>query len=179
MEEKESSKERLIDKIRINTKSEEQILSKEFEENILCCCFDYDLTVSEFKAFNELKKKVIGLYDNQNSEHEKNLQELLNKTRELLNNDNSSEITQITTKENNDENINENEKMWRKIGFQTGEPRNDFRAGGIFSLDFIKKTLFWQNLLIGCLLSENKIYLCKVKEIKSNKDNGNQKELQG
>ena len=65
MEEKESSKERLIDKIRINTKSEEQILSKEFEENILCCCFDYDLTVSEFKAFNELKKKVIGLYDNQ------------------------------------------------------------------------------------------------------------------
>ena len=137
MEEKESSKERLIDKIRINTKSEEQILSKEFEENILCCCFDYDLTVSEFKAFNELKKKVIGLYDNQNSEHEKNLQELLNKTRELLNNDNSSEITQITTKENNDENINENEKMWRKIGFQTGEPRNDFRAGGIFSLDFM------------------------------------------
>ena len=104
MEEKESSKERLIDKIRINTKSEEQILSKEFEENILCCCFDYDLTVSEFKAFNELKKKVIGSYDNQNSEHEKNLQELLNKTRELLNNDNSSEITQITTKENNDEN---------------------------------------------------------------------------
>ena len=27
--------------------------------------------------------------------------------------------------------------MWRKIGFQTGEPRNDFRAGGIFSLDFM------------------------------------------
>ena len=137
MEEKESSKDRLIDKIRINRKSEEQILSKTFEENILCCCFDYDLTVSEFKSFNDLKKKVISPYDNQNSEHEKILQELFNKTKELLNNDNSSEITQITTNENNDKDNNENEKMWKKIGFQTGEPRNDFRAGGIFSLDFM------------------------------------------
>ena len=137
MEEKESSKDRLIGKIRINTKSEEQILSKSFEENILCCCFDYDLTVSEFKSFNDLKKKVISSYDNQNPEHEKILQELFNKTKELLNNDNISETTQITTKENNDENNNENEKIWRKIGFQTGEPRNDFRAGGIFSLEFM------------------------------------------
>jgi len=137
MEEKESSKDRLIGKIRINTKSEEQILSKSFEENILCCCFDYDLTVSEFKSFNDLKKKVISSYDNQNPEHEKILQELFNKTKELLNNDNISETTQITTKENTDENNNENEKIWRKIGFQTGEPRNDFRAGGIFSLEFM------------------------------------------
>jgi hypothetical protein len=137
MEEKESSKDRLIGKIRINTKSEEQILSKSFEENILCCCFDYDLTVSEFKSFNDLKKKVISSYDNQNPEHEKILQELFNKTKELLNNDNISETTQITTRENTDENNNENEKIWRKIGFQTGEPRNDFRAGGIFSLEFM------------------------------------------
>ena len=136
MEEKESSKDRLIPKIRNNARSEEQILPKTFEENILCCCIDYDLTVSEFKVFNDLKMKVISSYDNQNPEHEKNLQELFNKTKELLNNDNSSEITQITTKENNDEN-NENEKIWRKIGFQSGEPRNDFRAGGIFSLDFM------------------------------------------
>ena len=136
MEEKESSKDRLIPKIRNNARSEEQILPKTFEENILCCCIDYDLTVSEFKVFNDLKMKVISSYDNQNPEHEKHLQELFNKTKELLNNDNSSEITQITTKENNDEN-NENEKIWRKIGFQSGEPRNDFRAGGIFSLDFM------------------------------------------
>ena len=137
MEEKESSKDILIGKVRINTKSAEQILSKSFEENILCCCFDYDLTVSEFKSFNDLKKKVISSYDNQNPEHEKILQELFNKTKELLNNDNISETTQITTRENTDENNNENEKIWRKIGFQTGEPRNDFRAGGIFSLEFM------------------------------------------
>ena len=137
MEEKESSKDKLINKIRINVKSEEQILPKTLEENLLCCCIDYDLTFSEFKSFNELKKKVSLSYDNQNPEHEKSLQDLFNKTKELLNNDNLSETTQITTKENNDENNKENEKIWRKIGFQTGEPRNDFRAGGIFSLDFM------------------------------------------
>ena len=137
MEEKESSKDKLINKIRINVKSEEQILPKTLEENLLCCCIDYDLTFSEFKSFNELKKKVSLSYDNQNPEHEKSLQDLFNKTKELLNNDNLSETTQITTKENNDENNKESEKIWRKIGFQTGEPRNDFRAGGIFSLDFM------------------------------------------
>ena len=137
MEEKESSKDKLINKIRINVKSEEQILPKTLEENLLCCCINYDLTFSEFKSFNELKKKVSLSYDNQNPEHEKSLQDLFNKTKELLNNDNLSETTQITTKENNEENNKENEKIWRKIGFQTGEPRNDFRAGGIFSLDFM------------------------------------------
>ena len=137
MEEKESSKDKLINKIRINVKSEEQILPKTLEENLLCCCINYDLTFSEFKSFNELKKKVSLSYDNQNPEHEKSLQDLFNKTKELLNNDNLSETTQITTKENNDENNKESEKIWRKIGFQTGEPRNDFRAGGIFSLDFM------------------------------------------
>ena len=137
MEEKESSKDKLINKIRINVKSEEQILPKTLEENLLCCCINYDLTFSEFKSFNELKKKVSLSYDNQNPEHEKSLQDLFNKTKELLNDDNLSETTQITTKENNDENNKENEKIWRKIGFQTGEPRNDFRAGGIFSLDFM------------------------------------------
>ena len=137
MEEKESSKDKLINRIRINVKSEEQILPKTLEENLLCCCIDYDLTFTEFKSFNELKKKVSLAYDNQNPEHEKTLQDLFNKTKELLNNDNLSETTQITTRENNEENNKETEKIWRQIGFQTGEPRNDFRAGGIFSLDFM------------------------------------------
>ena len=137
MEEKESSKDKLINRIRINVKSEEQILPKTLEENLLCCCIDYDLTFTEFKSFNELKKKVSLPYDNQNPEHEKTLQDLFNKTKELLNNDNLSEATQITTRENNEENNKETEKIWRQIGFQTGEPRNDFRAGGIFSLDFM------------------------------------------
>ena len=143
MEENEGAKEKLIENINIQSQvrnnliSGEQIIPKSFEEKLCCCCLNYDLTVAEFKSFNLLKKKVIPSYNPQNEEHEKTLQELFNKTKELLNNDNniSSEITEITTKESN--NDDEIEKIWRKIGFQTKEPRTDFRAGGIYSLDLM------------------------------------------
>ena len=144
MEENENEKEKLIENINIQNKirnnliSGDQIIPKAFEEKLCCCCINYDLTVSEYKSFNSLKKKVIPSYNAQNEEHEKTLKELFNKTKELLNNDNnisSSEITEITTKESSNE--DENEKIWRKIGFQTKEPRNDFRGGGIYSLDLM------------------------------------------
>jgi hypothetical protein len=143
MEENEGAKEKLIEDINVQSQvrnnliSGEQIIPKSFEEKLCCCCLNYDLTVAEFKSFNLLKKKVIPSYNPQNEEHEKTLQELFNKTKELLNNDNniSSEITEITTKESN--NDDESEKIWRKIGFQTKEPRTDFRAGGIYSLDLM------------------------------------------
>ena len=143
MEENEGAKEKLIENINVQSQvrnnliSGEQIIPKSFEEKLCCCCLNYDLTVAEFKSFNLLKKKVIPSYNPQNEEHEKTLQELFNKTKELLNNDNniSSEITEITTKESN--NDDESEKIWRKIGFQTKEPRTDFRAGGIYSLDLM------------------------------------------
>ena len=144
MEENENPKEKLIENINIQNKirnnliSGDQIIPKAFEEKLCCCCINYDLTVSEYKSFNSLKKKVIPSYNAQNEEHEKTLKELFNKTKELLNNDNnisSSEITEITIKESSNE--DENEKIWRKIGFQTKEPRNDFRGGGIYSLDLM------------------------------------------
>ena len=144
MEEKESSKEKLIENINIqnevrtNQLSEEQIIPKIFIEKICCCCINYDLTLPELKSFNLLKKKVIPSYNSQNPEHVKTLKEFFNKTKELLNNDNnSSEITEVTTKESNNDENKEEEKIWRKIGFQTKEPRNDFRAGGIYSLDLM------------------------------------------
>ena len=134
---KKKEKINVQSQVRNNLISGEQIIPKSFEEKLCCCCLNYDLTVSEFKSFNLLKKKVIPSYNPQNEEHEKTLQELFNKTKELLNNDNniSSEITEITTKESN--NDDESEKIWRKIGFQTKEPRTDFRAGGIYSLDLM------------------------------------------
>ena len=144
MDENESSKEKLIEnteiknQVRNNVLSGQQILPKDSLENLCCCCINYDLTVSEFKSFIFLKKKVIPSYSEENPEHENTLKDLLNRTKELLNDDNNqSEITEITTEK---ENINENEKdekLWRKIGFQTKEPRNDFRAGGIYSLDLM------------------------------------------
>lgn len=144
MEGNENSKEKLIEnteiknQVRNNVLSGQQILPKDSLENLCCCCINYDLTVSEFKSFIFLKKKVIPSYSEENPEHENTLKDLLNRTKELLNDDNNqSEITEITTEK---ENINENEKdekLWRKIGFQTKEPRNDFRAGGIYSLDLM------------------------------------------
>ena len=144
MDENESSKEKLIEnteiknQVRNNVLSGQQILPKDSLENLCCCCINYDLTISEFKSFIFLKKKVIPSYSEKNPEHENTLKDLLNRTKELLNDDNNqSEITEITTEK---ENLNENErdeKLWRKIGFQTKEPRNDFRAGGIYSLDLM------------------------------------------
>ena len=135
MEELEEPREKLIlDKTRNNFKSEEQILPRSNQEKICCCCLDYDLTKSEYKSYSILKKKVTPSYDDKNEEHENMLNILLTKTKELLNKDTSIDSTKISTKESN---ISEDETIWRKIGFQTGEPRNDFRAGGIYSLEFM------------------------------------------
>ena len=135
MEELEEQKEKLIsDKIRNNFKSEEQILPRSNQEKICCCCLDYDLTKSEYKSYSILRKLVTPSYDERNEEHEKNLNILFTRTKELLNKDTSLDTTKISSKESN---ISEDEKIWRKIGFQTGEPRNDFRGGGIYSLKFM------------------------------------------
>ena len=153
MEEKGSSKEKLIQNINITNKvrnyslSRDQIIEKSLEEKILCCCINYDLTISEYKCFIELKKKVIPPYDETNEDHELCLQSLLLKTKQILSNDkdknkessdlmsNATISSNITSK--NTINSEEDTAIWRKIGFQTGNPRTDFRAGGIFSLDLM------------------------------------------
>ena len=128
MEEKGSSKDKLIENIRINLISEEQILPKSTEEKILCCCLNYDLTYSEYKSFDTLKKKVIHAYNNKNEEHEKILQDLFNRTKEILNKDNnSSEITQISTKES------ENEKNSNKTNIEAYRyTRNNKKINKLF-----------------------------------------------
>ena len=114
---------------------------------MLCCCLNYDLTVSEYKCFIELKKKVIPPYDENDENHELCLQSLFLKSKQILSNDKdknkeSSDLisnTTINTNITSKNNINSEEAspIWRKIGFQTGNPRTDFRAGGIFSLDLM------------------------------------------
>ena len=155
MEEKQNSKDQLIEhvnitnKVRNNTRSPNQIIEKTVDEKLLCCCLDYDLTISEYKSFIDLKKKVIPEYDGKNEIHELSLQSLFSTTKEILlkysEKDKGKETSDlisnatITTKDssNNTLNLDEQTKIWRKIGFQTGNPRNDFRAGGIFSLDLM------------------------------------------
>ena len=153
MEEKGSSKEKLIQNINITNKvrnyslSRDQIIEKSLEEKLLCCCINYDLTISEYKCFIELKKKVIPPYEETNKNHELCLQSLFLKTKQILYNDkdknkessdlisNATISSNITTK--NTINSEEDTAIWRKIGFQTGNPWTDFRAGGIFSLDLM------------------------------------------
>lgn len=153
MEEKENPKEKLIQQINIankarnNSKSEVQIIQKSIKENLLCCCINYDLTVSEYKSFVELRKKVIPEFDEKDSFHELALQTLLSNTKEILskNKDKDKESSDIisndtiTTKasSSNNNKLEDDSKLWRKIGFQTNNPRTDFRAGGIFSLDLM------------------------------------------
>ena len=79
---------------------------------IICklCVFNCDLTKKEYKKFNKLKSECITLYDQNNEDHEKLLKSILE--------------------------YNKN-KTWRQLGFQSDNPRTDFRAGGFFSLKFI------------------------------------------
>ena len=148
MEEKDNSKEKLIEtinitnKVRNNIKSPEQILEKSLEEKLCFCCIDYDLSISEYKSFIEIRKKVTQSYDEKNENHELSLQTLLTKTKQIINsikeNDTeSSDLISNITMPTNNNNLDEDIKIWRKIGFQTGNPRTDFRAGGIFSLDLM------------------------------------------
>ena len=81
-------------------------------------------------------------YDEKNENHELSLQTLLTKTKQIINsikeNDTeSSDLISNITMPTNNNNLDEDIKIWRKIGFQTGNPRTDFRAGGIFSLDLM------------------------------------------
>ena len=151
MDDNQTSKEKLIEniniknKVRNNIKSNEQILEPSIEERILCCCLDYDLTISEFKSYIELKKRVISEYDEKNDEHELNLQALFDKSKQILSKNKKKDSIEIENNEtlatinssNKSQISNEDSEIWRKIGFQTTNPRTDFRAGGIFSLRFM------------------------------------------
>ena len=145
MEERENPKEKLIKKenkmnnVRNNLRSPEQILEKAIEEQFLCCCIDYDLTISEYKTYIDLKKKVIPSYDPQNLIHENSLSQLFSKSKNIIFKDKESSdlISNATLSTKNSTNIEDETIIWRKVGFQTGNPRTDFRAGGIFSLDLM------------------------------------------
>lgn len=145
MEERENPKEKLIKKenkmnnVRNNLRSPEQILEKAIEEQFLCCCIDYDLTISEYKTYIDLKKKVIPSYDPQNLIHENSLSQLFSKSKNIIFKDKESSdlISNGTLSTKNSTNIEDEAIIWRKVGFQTGNPRTDFRAGGIFSLDLM------------------------------------------
>jgi hypothetical protein len=143
MEEIENPKQKLIENVNItnnvrnNSKSPTQIIEKSTEEKLCCCCIDYDLTISEYKIFSELKKRVIPPYDEKNPSHEYNLEQLLIKAKNILSKDKDKDDVSNKSTTNTNTTNDEDSSIWRKLGFQTGNPRTDFRAGGFFSLEFM------------------------------------------
>ena len=100
-----------------------QIIDKNIIDKYLCCCCDskYDLTIEEYNLFEKLKNETIISFDESNKEHEKSLNELLENGKDIISN----------------EEIKEDYEYWRILGFQSNNPRTDFRAGGIYSVLFM------------------------------------------
>ena len=116
---------------------------KSIEETI-CCCKNYDLTVDEYKSYIELKRNIIQSYDESNKYHEDLLNNLSIISNEILQKQklNSSENTESKTitdsiSTTSTSKNSKNENIFKILGFQTNNPRTDFRAGGIFSLNFM------------------------------------------
>ena len=112
-------------------------------EFFCCCCIDYDITKNQYKIYSDLLKRCLVAYDQQNNEHEKLLQDFFININELLQNDDEEEEYKIIDDNNNIESNNkDNEQnlikaLSKRVGFQTDNPRTDFRAGGLNSLLFM------------------------------------------
>jgi hypothetical protein len=128
-------------------KSKEQILDKswlEFEEYLCCCCINYDITQNQYNHYSDLKKQCSIKYDENNTDHEKTLEEFFVSINELIQNEDEDyenlDNININDINNNNELTKEKKlinKLSKRIGFQSDNPRTDFRAGGIYSLQFM------------------------------------------
>ena len=78
----------------------------------------YSLSMVEVERFEKLKQEFCHTYDRENQEHEAVLSVLYNLA---INTSLFSSSWQKTD-------------QWEKIGFGGADPRNDFRAGGLFAL---------------------------------------------
>lgn len=146
------------------TKSKEQILNKNCNfssdclEYIFFCCCDYDVTQKQYNNYISLKNKCMIPFKNENQNHEKKLQEFFINIKELLQNEEEKEEYIIM----NDNNKNENEldnnlikQLSKKIGFQSDNPRTDFRGGGLYSLQFMNYFITNYKIESKNILSQN------------------------
>jgi len=139
MKNQEGTEEKLIEnlnEVRNLNRSPDQIIEGTCLERTCCCSSQNDLTISEYKSYQNLKKSVIPSFDENNPIHEESLRELLNSTKKILFNKDISESQDLISEATSMKSKNsEDEQIWRQIGFQTGNPHSDFRAGGVFSLN--------------------------------------------
>ena len=142
-----------IDSIENKEKSKDQIVKKscancvnnpfDILEYFCCCCINYDITKKQYQIYSELLKKCLIAYEEKNDEHEKILQDFFININELIQ-DEEEEYKKIDDNDNieNENKMDESETnlvkiLSKRVGFQTNNPRTDFRAGGLFSLLFM------------------------------------------
>lgn len=138
-----------IKNVKNNKKSKEQIINKncyDCLEYICFCCYNYDITQNQYESHLSLSKKCSIPYNPQDESHEKLLLDFFTTIKELvpkIEKEEDEEEYNLMDKEDsnniNTENENNNiiKEISQRIGFQNEDPRTDFRAGGVFSLEFI------------------------------------------
>ena len=105
-----------------NKPSKIQILPKSLLEYFCFCCYGtFDISSDEYNSYSNLRRTVSTPYSKESPLHENLLTDLYNLANEII----------------NENKIDNNENLWKKMGFQSGDPRTDFRAGGVFALEFM------------------------------------------
>eukprot|EP00347_Sterkiella_histriomuscorum_P005080 403357976 len=138
-----------------------------FERLCLCCFNNNQLTNKEIERYVKFQHKMIHSYNQLDKDHEKYLADLYL----LIFGDEKEGLPKRLET-----------KKWREIGFQTKNPRNDFKNGGILALHslryFVKKypDIFQEMLregreaskeagqfpAFGLIMDETKIFVSKV-----------------
>lgn len=126
---------------KINSKknqiSKYQVLDKTCMDVLLCFCQNNDLTIEEYESYISLRKECSIPFDSKNESHESALSKYFTDIKKLIESSIQSPSYYSSFSNSKDQN-SQNEKIWRTAGFQSGNPRNDFRAGGFFSLQFMQ-----------------------------------------
>ena len=126
-------------------KSKEQIIDcKEFLELICFCCYDYDVTKKEYEAHLALSNKCSVSYDQENPIHEKLLFDFFTGIQKIFKEETEEDYENLDNKilskrktKDYDENNALIKDFSKKIGFQSDNPRTDFKEGGFYSLEFM------------------------------------------
>lgn len=126
-------------------KSKEQIIDcKEFLELICFCCYDYDVTQKEYEAYLSLSNRCSVSYDQENSIHEKLLFDFFAGIKKLIEEETEEDYQNLDNKilsKRKTKDLDENnaiiKEFSKKIGFQSDNPRTDFKEGGFYSLEFM------------------------------------------
>ena len=153
------------DHIGIN-KSKIQILNKSCScsnifENLFFCCIDYDLTNRQYELYLNLRNRLSIPYNQEDSNHEKLLKDFFSNLNDIIPEEventyeNINDSNTISTNINNESSDNILlKKIAKTIGFQNNNPRTDFRAGGLSSLEFMNYFVDHHNLELKNILKE-------------------------